>query len=492
MTNSNSTRKKRVLKGYVKVALISLGVFAAIAAVLMILNHWIVNITLHGEDVVYTEFGEEYTDEGAEAYFTGSIFSMLKKEVEVTSESDVDTSRMGTYHVTYTASFKDTTETKQRTVVVKDTRPPVITLNTTDGAYTVFGQEYEEEGYTAIDNVDGDLTEFVEVTRDENTVRYSVRDMSGNKAEAVRFIFYDDREAPVITLTGGTTMTVYNGEDFSDVYSAYDNADGDITDRVTVTGYVDPSTNGEYSLTYTVSDSYGNTAEVTRTVYVTNKPENYSTGDEDEKTIYLTFDDGPYQYTDELLDILAKYNVKATFFVTAAYPAYQDCIGRAYREGHTVAVHTYSHDYSYIYSSQYNYWADFNKMNAIIEQQTGSRTTMFRFPGGSSNTISSAYCSGIMTALAADADALGYQYYDWNAYSGDAGETTDTGTVYQNVINQVSANTRWGIPSVVLQHDVKGFSVAAVEDIILWGLENGYRFERLTPYTIKAHHGINN
>ncbi|MBQ8469195.1 MAG: polysaccharide deacetylase family protein [Clostridia bacterium] len=106
------------------------------------------------------------------------------------------------------------------------------------------------------------------------------------------------------------------------------------------------------------------------------------------KVIYLTFDDGPYQYTEKLLGVLEKYDVKATFFVTNAYPGYQDLIGKEYRAGHGVAVHTYSHDYSKVYASDAAYWADFEKMNDIVEKQTGQRSIMFRFPRGSSNTVS--------------------------------------------------------------------------------------------------------
>lgn len=87
---------------------------------------------------------------------------------------------------------------------------------------------------------------------------------------------------------------------------------------------------------------------------------------------------------------------------------------------------------------------------------------------------------------------MGYTYFDWNVSSGDAGETTDTNTVYTNVISQVEANSKYGKPSVVLQHDVKEFSVNAVEKIIEWGLENGYSFKPLTSSSYTAHHSIGN
>ncbi len=213
---------------------------------------------------------------------------------------------------------------------------------------------------------------------------------------------------------------------------------------------------------------------------------------EDEKTIYLTFDDGPGAYTDQLLDVLKRYNVKATFFTTSGYPGYAYCIHREYEEGHAVAVHTASHNYATIYRSEDAYWADFNRQNEVIFQQTGQYATMFRFPGGSSNTVSRNYNRGIMSRLAQQAADKGYVYYDWNVSSGDAGGTTNADQVYRNVINGIAGNSRRGVSSVVLQHDIKNYSVNAVESIIRWGLDNGYNFQPLSRESNKAHHSIAN
>ena len=205
------------------------------------------------------------------------------------------------------------------------------------------------------------------------------------------------------------------------------------------------------------------------------------------KIIYLTFDDGPGPYTDRLLGILDKYNVKATFFVTAAYPSYSYCISKAYNSGHTVAVHTYCHNYSTIYASEDAYWSDFEKMETVIENQTGSRTNLFRFPGGSSNKVSS-FNSGVMTRLTKQASQKGYTYFDCNVSSGDAGETTSSVVVYNNIINGVRCNNS----SVVLCHDIKSYTVDAMESFIPWALNNGYTFLPLTDNSPTAHHSLNN
>lgn len=206
------------------------------------------------------------------------------------------------------------------------------------------------------------------------------------------------------------------------------------------------------------------------------------------KVIYLTFDDGPYQYTEKLLGVLEKYDVKATFFVTNAYPGYQDLIGKEYRAGHGVAVHTYSHDYSKVYASDAAYWADFEKMNDIVEKQTGQRSIMFRFPGGSSNAVSRKYSTGIMSRLVKQSREKGLVYYDWNVTSGDAGETTSSEQVYKNIIHGVQQQDR----SIVLCHDVKSYTVNAMDKTIAWCLDHGYSFRVLTPNGYTVHHGVNN
>ena len=207
----------------------------------------------------------------------------------------------------------------------------------------------------------------------------------------------------------------------------------------------------------------------------------------DKKTIYLTFDDGPGPYTEQLLDILSEYGAKATFFVTGTDTRYSDMIGRAYREGHSIGVHTYTHDYNSIYSSEQAFFDDFNAVEQLIYEQTGSYTSLFRFPGGSSNTVSG-FNPGIMSRLSRALDDMGYRYFDWNVSSGDAGSTTVSSEVSENVINGCTGRKA----SVVLQHDIKDYSVAAVEDIIIWGLNNGYSFKALDMTSPDAHHGLNN
>ncbi len=203
--------------------------------------------------------------------------------------------------------------------------------------------------------------------------------------------------------------------------------------------------------------------------------------------IYLTFDDGPGPYTAELLDVLKRYGVKATFFVTGAGD--DDLVAREYKEGHAVGLHTWSHDYAYIYGSVDNFMADLARVQERVKNVTGQETQLMRFPGGSSNTVSRRYDgrSHIMSQLVGEVERRGYVYFDWNTDSGDAGGSRTT----EAVIAQVTGGLKDG-PNVVLQHDTKDFSVAAVENIIKYGRDNGYMFAALDKDAFTAHHGVNN
>ena len=178
--------------------------------------------------------------------------------------------------------------------------------------------------------------------------------------------------------------------------------------------------------------------------------------------------------------------MKASFFVVNTSRI--DIIKRTAEEGHTLAIHSYTHDYGKIYASDDAFFADLYAMQDVIYNLTGQRPVLTRFPGGSSNTRSLEYNKGIMTRLAKKLTELGFQYFDWNVSSGDAGGAKTAEQVYNNVISGVSGRTS----SVVLQHDIKGFSVDAVEKILVWGICNGYSFQPLTFDSPTYHHGIRN
>ncbi len=177
--------------------------------------------------------------------------------------------------------------------------------------------------------------------------------------------------------------------------------------------------------------------------------------------IYLTFDDGPSANTAKVLDILKENNIKATFFVVNNdIESHQELYKRIVDEGHTIGIHTYSHQYSRIYASVDDYLEDFNKMFEKVYNLTGVKPTVFRFPGGSINT----YNQHIYFELIAEMLRRGFTYYDWNVSSGDAGETFTSEAIYQAVVNGTATKSK----SIVLMHDssTKHTTVNALQRII--------------------------
>ena len=205
------------------------------------------------------------------------------------------------------------------------------------------------------------------------------------------------------------------------------------------------------------------------------------------KIVYLTFDDGPSEYTKDILDILDKYNVKATFFVTCS--SYLEQYSKIILEkGHTLALHTCTHKYNYIYSSEQNYYDDLNNISNLVENYTGVKSKFIRFPGGSSNTVSR-IIKGIMSRLTKSVQEKGYKYYDWNIDSNDAAGA-NTEQIYSNVVGNLENNKR--TEAMILMHDTKSYTKDALESIIKDTLSMGYTFSNITEYTKEFHHMINN
>ena len=454
--------------------------------IILFLSLFNININLNGSPKETIEYGDTYTEQGATAAFNTPASKNVP--LNVTIKGSVDSSKLGTYHIHYKAKKGIFSVQKSREVKIVDTKAPIIELNKIDGFYPKTGETYQEEGFTATDNYDGDITSKIKRTEDKNVITYTVSDSSGNKTSVQRTIEYNDGIAPTITLNGDSDITIKAGTRFEDPgCTAKDSHGNDISDSVSVSDNISTYRAGTYTITYSVTDKFGNETSIDRTVTVEAVKQTATTSSGN-KVVYLTFDDGPGAHTQQLLDILDKYNVKVTFFVTNVNSGYENMISKEAAAGHTVAIHSASHDYKKIYSSVDAFFADLNEMSDIIYAQTGQRAKLIRFPGGSSNTVSLKYCSGIMTTLTKAVTDQGYKYFDWNVSSGDAGGTTSTEEVYQNVVNGIKSHN----VSVVLQHDIKSFSVNAVERIIQWGLANGYTFLPLTTSTEDVHHGVNN
>ncbi len=178
--------------------------------------------------------------------------------------------------------------------------------------------------------------------------------------------------------------------------------------------------------------------------------------------VYLTFDDGPSIYTDEILDILAEYDVKATFFVVGKEDERsRESLNRIVEEGHTLGMHSYSHKYSELYASLENFEADFEKQQTYLEEVTGNTCKFYRFPGGSSNTVSRVDMHTFIDYL----DDQGVVYFDWNIASGDGGSPLlPVETLVENSTEDLG---QWNT-AVILMHDSaeKRTTVDALPEVI--------------------------
>ncbi|MDE6626214.1 MAG: polysaccharide deacetylase [Lachnospiraceae bacterium] len=166
------------------------------------------------------------------------------------------------------------------------------------------------------------------------------------------------------------------------------------------------------------------------------------------KRVYLTFDDGPSIYTGQILDILAANNVKATFFVIGRDENYYDYYRRIVDEGHTIGMHSYSHVYQDFYASEKSFGEELTKLSDLIYDVTGTRTLIFRFPGGSSNSVAPLPIQNYIAYL----NENNINYYDWNSLSGDAVTNgLSPEQLVDNVMNDVEKNR----DSIVLMHDLQ-------------------------------------
>lgn len=180
------------------------------------------------------------------------------------------------------------------------------------------------------------------------------------------------------------------------------------------------------------------------------------------RKVYLTFDDGPSIYTDDILDILDEYDVKATFFVN-----YHEGMDESYRrivtDGHTLGMHSYSHVFSDVYADLDSFAEDYNMLHSYLYNVTGVDCRFYRFPGGSSNTVSKMDIRDCIDYL----EAKDISYFDWNVSGRDAeGGYHSASTITNNVISQINASGSDTI--VVLLHDAsdKRSTVEALPFII--------------------------
>ena len=202
---------------------------------------------------------------------------------------------------------------------------------------------------------------------------------------------------------------------------------------------------------------------------------------DEEKTVYLTFDDGPSARTGEILDILDRYGIKATFFVVGTRNDNDEdraMMRRIVEAGHTLGMHSYTHDYKLIYASVEDCLADFYRVYQLIYDATGAYPTILRFPGGSINGYNGAFYQSLL----AEVTRRHFVYFDWNVATGDAVGTADPEELARNALRNCSSLRR----AMILMHDSGGKrgTVEALPAIIEGYRDAGFTFAALTPEVV--------
>lgn len=205
------------------------------------------------------------------------------------------------------------------------------------------------------------------------------------------------------------------------------------------------------------------------------------------KRVYLTFDDGPSSNTSKILDILNENDVKGTFFVVGRLsdtttPMYK----RIVSEGHAIGMHSYTHKYSEIYADKDAFVYDIERIQSLIYEQTGVLSKLYRFPGGSSNTVSRTPIS----ELANELEKRDIKYFDWNVTSGDA--SSKYGVSKEAIVKNCTSGALGFEDAVILMHDLpeKSTTVAALPEIIGYFKSIGVEILPLDENAPGVHHVV--
>lgn len=200
-----------------------------------------------------------------------------------------------------------------------------------------------------------------------------------------------------------------------------------------------------------------------------------------ERVVYLTFDDGPSSHTHQILDTLDRYGIKATWFVMGN-TGHLDYVKDIWDRGNQVALHTYEHDYNYIYASPDNFVSDISRIGSAVNEYLGFTPTLIRFPGGSNN----GYNAGNADAYKQAATNQGWHFFDWNVSIGDSTvPPSDVDTLVGNIINESEGCNS----CCVLMHDSdpKGTTADALPRIIEYYQSQGYTFDVLVSDSYGYH-----
>ena len=202
------------------------------------------------------------------------------------------------------------------------------------------------------------------------------------------------------------------------------------------------------------------------------------------KTAYLSFDDGPSNCTEDILNILKVQDVKATFFVTGnASPGQMHLYKDMVEAGHALGIHSYSHNYAKIYRSTDSFFNDIAQLEKLLKKEVGESPKILRFPGGSNNYVAKQYSgTNLMSQLKTEAKRRGYQYYDWNC---DANDGLNPPIPEKKLIRLIMQGVEDKDNLYILLHDFNGNTtiVDGLPEIIRRLKHKGYEFKVMDEST---------
>lgn len=383
-------------------------------------------------------------------------------------DSNIDDDTIGNYYVDYSLKMGIRQLHVRRNIKVIDEIAPVIKLKGDQIIEISINEEYKEPGYKATDEYDGNLTDRVEVigvvdnkNYGEYAIKYKVTDNSNNTVEVNRIVKVIDEIAPKIECNAEYSAFKIGSENIIGC-KAIDNFDGDITEKIKISGDYDTNKKGIYTVEYSAEDDAGNKTKINHNIIIYEEIEN--------PVAYITFNEETNELAEQVLQLLKENSIKATFFVSQQDNDNYQYLNKIIEEGHELGIYGYYNNQQYKDLSTFKEY--FEAMQQLIYNKTGENTKIYRFNGGSnSKYLNNNEFKKIKKYL----DERGLTYYDWNI---DAEYTTSLAItskeIEENIINQLFQNKE---KEIIISFKVKQDTIDVLHETIKILKEMNYSFD---------------
>ena len=425
-----------------------------------------VELKVTGEKNQTIEVGGKYVERGAVATVHSSGRESFR--IDVTRSGEVDTGKTGKYRIVYTAFYDGRQYSAERTVEVADTTRPEITIRyeEDEGKTWITGSP----GYriTVMDNYDGDITGNAETSVTENTVMVYAEDSSGNKAEQT-FEIPKSIAAPAIEFPDDSDVIyAYVGDEIrAPKPRAYDGNGNDLSEYIKTEGTPDIKKAGRYEVRYFISNDHGVTVDAYRTYIISQRTNPKSVLNEN-KVIYLTYNGVQPVALQNLLKVLATYGVRATFFLGGWDSTYTSQMRDITKNEQSVGLYSYEKVLPLQFDDADHYFEDLTRIQHLVSIQTGIRSYKVRIPGGSFSGVNSN--DFMIGRIRTELREGGYTWYDSTISAMDGNATS------RQIFDTVTSQIGYGKSNIVAFDSDGQDIVDATENIIIWGIDNGYTF----------------